>query len=640
VGTGIVSLITDSLKINIQRKISLNQNYQKIIKFLLLFALAAYGQTLTSVAVLPSEGTVLGNEELDALTDEMRVAALKVLPTTAFVLLKQDVVVKRLGGAENYIKECKESSCIVNLGKKAQVDYVAQASVSKLGNKIRLKVELCNVRTEGFVGMFNEEAGDVDGLLAIVKKRVPAEVFGKIPDASIGLRASPLISGGISGLEKAGDYELDYGGKRYLANISTEPIGAVLSFNGLPDSRCARTPCKTELNEGNVRIIANLEHYETADTTVSIMQNNQNIFVALKPNFGVLVINPAYIDGIGYYKQWSLSINDEPSSFGEMRLLPNKYVVKLRHECYEDIDFEVGLNKGSHEIFDMDSNIVLKKGGLDLSAEADGEPAIEPVFVNGKQVGETPFISAVPVCAKVEIGENREDVDVAIEHKASKKYIHQMSTEEMKRRARLAEERRIKEKRELEKMMREKAEMERILAERRQMFIERKQKEQAKMRSPRIAFISGGISWLMDYINPLYKSFGAFYYINPEFVSIVEGRLRFGADFDIGMTQINMSSNDDVCWWRGGALARLYFLESLIGPYVTAGAGWYKDWNKYEGHKNIEPYSGTSFSVGAGLWYFVFIEAQYFIMPTDGRLAGYLALRGGFSLPMAILGDL
>jgi len=147
--------------------------------FVLLFlSLAAYGQQ-TSVAVLPSDGNVLSPEELEALTDEMRETALKVLPTNDFVLVKQDVVVKRLGGAENYIKECSESTCIVNLGKKAMVDYVAQASVIKLGDIIRLKVELYDVRTEGLVGMLNDDAENFRDLLAIVKDKAP-EVFGKI----------------------------------------------------------------------------------------------------------------------------------------------------------------------------------------------------------------------------------------------------------------------------------------------------------------------------------------------------------------------------------------------------------------------------------------------------------------------------
>ncbi len=74
---------------------------------LLFLSLSAYGQQ-TSVAVLPSDGTALNNDELEVLTDKIRQAALKVLPTESFVLLKQDVIVKRLGGAEKYIKECTE----------------------------------------------------------------------------------------------------------------------------------------------------------------------------------------------------------------------------------------------------------------------------------------------------------------------------------------------------------------------------------------------------------------------------------------------------------------------------------------------------------------------------------------------------
>ena len=166
---------------------------KKIIHLLLTLALAILmgcastvrqAEPSTTVAVLPSDGAALNSDELEALTDEMREAALKVLPTNTFVLLKQDVVVRRLGGAENYINECIAGSCIVDLGKKAQVDYVAKASVLELGNRIRLKVELHNVRTEGQVGMLNDDAENVEDLFAIVKKRVPDEVFGKIPGAS------------------------------------------------------------------------------------------------------------------------------------------------------------------------------------------------------------------------------------------------------------------------------------------------------------------------------------------------------------------------------------------------------------------------------------------------------------------------
>jgi len=398
-------------------------NCKKTFILLLLAFFAAYGQQ-TSVAVLPSDGTVLNNDELEALTDKMREAALKVLPTNAFVLLKQDVVIKRLGGMEKYIKECSESTCIVDLGKKAQVDYVAQASVGKLGDKIRLKVELYNVRSEGLVGMLNDEAENARGLLVIVEKRVPTEVFGKIPGALSRKAISPIVAGGISGLEKATDYELDE--RLYLANLSTDPQGAALSFDGVPS--CPKTPCKAELREGNVRIIANLEQYEIADTTVSVSHNNQSILIRLKPNFGILEIKPASIDGISENEPWNLYINGKQSSSWENRLSPGKYKVELSHRCYEDLKFEVGINKDIREVFDIASNISLKKGGLILSAERNGEPISEPVFVNGMQVGETPFSGVVPLCAKVEIGNSREIVNVELKYNDKVKYIYRGST--------------------------------------------------------------------------------------------------------------------------------------------------------------------------------------------------------------------
>jgi uncharacterized protein (TIGR02145 family) len=394
---------------------------------LLFFAIAAYGQQ-TSVAVLPSEGAALGNEELEALTDEMRGVALKVLPTNIFSLLPQNAVVKRLGGAESYIKECSESSCIVNLGKKAQVDYVAQASVSKLGEKIRLRVELYRVNPEGLVGIFNDNnAENISDLLAIVEKRAPAEVFGKIPGASGGSRAvSPSVAGGISGLESAGgSYEANYD-KSYLANINTEPQGAILVFNGEPVASCGKTPCKAELPEGDIRIVAALEQYERMDTTVSIRQNNQSINIRLKANFGVLEIKPAYSDGIGSDRGWSLTINGKEQSSYENRLSPGNYEVKLSHECYEDISFKAGINKGSREVFDMARHLGLKTGGLVLSAEQEGEPASEPVFVNGKQAGETPFSGTVPVCAEIGIGSGKSRVDVKVAYKQTVRHKYKI----------------------------------------------------------------------------------------------------------------------------------------------------------------------------------------------------------------------
>jgi uncharacterized protein (TIGR02145 family) len=74
----------------------------------------------------------------------------------------------------------------------------------------------------------------------------------------------------------------------------------------------------------------------------------------------------------------------------------------------------------------MSRYLNLKTGGLVLSAEKDGEPASELVFVNGRQVGETPFSGTVPVCAEIGIGSGKSKVDVKVAYKQTVRYKHKV----------------------------------------------------------------------------------------------------------------------------------------------------------------------------------------------------------------------
>jgi hypothetical protein len=354
------------------------------------------------------------------------------------------------------------------LGKKAEVDYVARCNVVSRDHILRMDCELYNSETSALIGPFNsfrENPTTIYELIAIVEKEAP-DMFRKIPGASSGGIGTPSFAAGISGLETATGNALDFE-TRYLVNLTTEPSNAALSFNGLPIASCGQSPCRAELPEGRVRIIAALEQYDTADTTVSITRNNQNVNIRLKANFGVLEIKPAYSDGMGSNEQWNLTINDKAFSFLENRLSPNKYKVKLSHRCYEDISFDVGINRDSREFFDITKHINPKQGGLDLSTERDGEPSSESVFVNGKRVGETPFSGSVPVCSEIELGKERSNVYVRLERGQTVRRVHKMPdsqewlnkiAEEQRRAAETAEERRKREA--IEQRIREIAERE------------------------------------------------------------------------------------------------------------------------------------------------------------------------------------
>ncbi|MDR2583471.1 MAG: PEGA domain-containing protein [Fibromonadaceae bacterium] len=401
--------------------------------FILLFlALAAQAQEQKRVAILNTEDD--GEPEieftnLNFLTGKLREIAVKVLPEDKYSVMSVQSIIDKMGSKDNARKMCKEAQCIAEIGRKVSAAYVGQARLGRLDDYITINMELYNAGSGVLIGSFTGKATKVSGLESVIIENAP-QMFGKMPGASVGSRtapATPSVAGGISGLQSTGGgYEFE-GGKSYLANVVTEPEGAVVSFNGVPDSRCTKTPCKLVLGEGNVRIVAALDQYERADTTIFIRQNNQSINIRLKANFGILEIKPAFLEGIGKNEQWSLSINGRAVSYFENKLSPNNYKVELSHRCYETLSFDVGINKDKREVFDMASHIRLKKSGLVLNAEKDGEPISEPVFVNGKQSGETPFSGSVPVCAEIEFGKNREKVDVKL--KPNEKVEHTVKSD-------------------------------------------------------------------------------------------------------------------------------------------------------------------------------------------------------------------
>jgi len=588
----------------------------KPLLILFLLALAAYGQQQERVAIINTVDDLdsISFTDLNHLTNKLRETAVKILPKSRYGVMTTESIVAFLGDSqERAAKICNEASCLAEIGRKVNADYVAQAHIGRFGGELSINFELYNSKSGNLIDQFTGSHQKIFGLLAIIDENAPI-LFKKLPGAS-STATSPIITGGISGLEKASDYEL-IGEKRYLANITSNPEGANLSFNGIPDAHCTKTPCNVELKEGNVRIIANLEQYEIADTTVSIKQNKQNINIRLKANFGVLEIKPAYIDGIGNDMQWNLSINDKPYSLGEIRLSPKEYTVKLNHECYEDISFKAGINKDKREIFDMANNIVLKKGGLNLSAEADGEPVSESVYVNGRRVGETPFSGTIPMCAKIEIGTGREAVNVKIKHNAAKTYTHKMDTEKMRLKQEEKRKAELKEEREAEK-------------------------REAMRTSWMIGFggmLSGGVSFNMNEIDSNFKSLGLHWNpISLEFYKRNFKFFRFGFNFDWGSINV---LNDSVSssHFKVHTFVRLYPVDFL---FLSGGAGLdiFKVSSKDVDVTNI---STPVFPIGGGICLCtsasndfgggIAVEWLYNIAPFKGRTAKYMSINVGIKI--------
>jgi len=381
-----------------------------LIVILVICAAIASAQSKRQVAVLPSvaDANALDPEGQIILTDKVREIASKNLPQDRFTLLKQDVITNRLGGDEELYNTCKEGVCIAELTKRISADYGARCDIMKRGDDLAMKFELYSVRDEAILETFTKyPAKDLFEMLAELEARLP-DAFKKMIPATRNVPAQSLIS------------NVEYGGNSYTVSMNTVPEGADLNFNGIISGH-AKSPCRIELPEGDFRILAVLANYETVDTIITINRNNQLINIKLKPMGTLKVILPI-LDN----KNWNFSINGKTYSTYENRiaLVPGNYMVKLSHKCYEDINFNAEIIRGVDRVFDYFAHDRKKTGILVLTAKKDGNPVSEPVFLNGRRVGTTPFGSTVPVCAEITIGNDREKVNVAVKYNQTTKHTH------------------------------------------------------------------------------------------------------------------------------------------------------------------------------------------------------------------------
>jgi len=194
---------------------------------------------------------------------------------------------------------------------------------------------------------------------------------------------------------------------RFFANITSDPSGADLKFNGTATNSCPSTPCKIELREGKYIINFTKDYYDSSSTMITLT-GDKFVHLKLVSNFGILnVKEPTDTSSeIGYTEKWNFSVNDKLLPFGEVRLSPDtKYNVKLTHRCYENIVDSVIIKKGGRLDLDLAKNIKLKQSKVVLNTAYKWRDVEEPVFVNNKEIGKTPYNGSIPLCSEIAIME-------------------------------------------------------------------------------------------------------------------------------------------------------------------------------------------------------------------------------------------
>jgi hypothetical protein len=223
----------------------------KILCISLFLALAAYGQQQERIAVMHTVDNLdsVSVTDLGYLTNRLRDIASKVLPKSRYGIMTQQSIVDRLGSQERAEKECREATCLADLGRKISADYISQGRIGRFSGKLTIEVELYRVHNSNLVGAFTGDSKDIEGLLAIIEAKAP-KLFEDMSATSL-LEVKPPDY--IDGIGNNTQWSLSVNGKSH-------PFGAI------------------RLSPGDYAV--NLSHvcYENIDFNASVKGDSVNVF--------------------------------------------------------------------------------------------------------------------------------------------------------------------------------------------------------------------------------------------------------------------------------------------------------------------------------------------------------------------------
>jgi hypothetical protein len=159
----------------------------RILCISLFLALATHGQQQERIAVMHTVDDLdsVSVTDLGYLTDRLRDIASKVLPKSRYGIMTQQSIVDRLGSQERAEKECREATCLADLGRKISADYISQGRIGRFSGELTIKVELYSVGSGTLLGAVTGDSKDLRGLLAIIEAKAPKlfEDMQKVPSS-------------------------------------------------------------------------------------------------------------------------------------------------------------------------------------------------------------------------------------------------------------------------------------------------------------------------------------------------------------------------------------------------------------------------------------------------------------------------
>lgn len=292
----------------------------KIVDFLSLIVVLPVFVHAASVTVQEAtfdNDSLLTFSERQHLSDVLREQAVKALPAEL-----------------NYTIITKDSSNIAEHAETADSvaqNYVVQTHVGRTDSSLSIRVELYGMLDSGLVGSFDGLANSLENIEALINEKSP-DLFKKIiekKDSTSAVPTEPIAT------------EFSVDSNQVLVSIITNPEGAALNVDGSPASGCNQTPCNMALDTGEHHIQAMKTLYFDADTTINILQMNQEFVIDLKQNYGTMLIKPQLLQDVGSEDDLKIALDSELVKPGEFLLAPGPHSIRISHPCYNSVDLNV-----------------------------------------------------------------------------------------------------------------------------------------------------------------------------------------------------------------------------------------------------------------------------------------------------------
>jgi formylglycine-generating enzyme required for sulfatase activity len=373
-------------------------NFPRIL--VILFALQALALTafaqdenmaVIDVQLKGKAKELFSPEEKEFLSQVIRGQASQILGGSVNILSQASY--KKLVRANS--EGCNEAGCFAGFLAEIGVDLGVQPVVSFAFGSLNLTLEVADKRStiasRTFTAPATPEGKNKLGKEAQVAAK---ELFTEVAVRMGILKGAQLSQTAREGTrEESGTGELDMGEAPVLVRLESTPAGAVAMIDG--KLACSSTPCGKTLSAGVHSIQFGLERYLDTTLSITVRSGMPKVAVKLTPGWGTLDIattptgQPVQVNG-----------KDQGASPLHLELSPGIYEIALGNDCMRHKTVTVNLARGQSR--QVSETLVVREAGLSLQATdvKTGDDLAARVFVDGKQVGETPYVGKVSTCAQ------------------------------------------------------------------------------------------------------------------------------------------------------------------------------------------------------------------------------------------------